>query len=111
MLSRIAFQSVRHLSQAPATKVTSRKLKDYRKSLIFAGLSSSLICYDHRFRDGQSIQAATRFLRSIMLGAQISLDYSIGLWGLDEESEEYDKVRNINSLKAKERDLISFVYR
>lgn len=93
MLSRIALQSVRHLSQASSKqKTVTRKLTDYRKSLIVAGIGSSLVCFDYFYRDGQSIPAATRFVRSLKMGAEISLDYSFGLWGLDEESEEYDKV-------------------
>lgn len=95
MLSRIALESVRHLSQATSRQtpsVVTRKLADYRKSLIVAGLGSSLVCFDYFYRDGQSLPAATRFVRSLKVGAEISLDYSFGLWGLEEDSEEYDKV-------------------
>lgn len=102
MLSRIALESVRHLSQAASRQtpnVVTRKLADYRKSLIVAGLGSSLVCFDYFYRDGQSLPAATRFVRSLKVGAEISLDYSFGLWGLEEDSEEYDKVCNINSRK------------
>lgn len=49
-------------------------------------------CYDYFFRDGETIGAVVRFARSFKIALQISIDYNIGLYGLDENSEAYDKV-------------------
>lgn len=52
---------------------------------------------------GQSFGAIHRFLRSATIALQISLDYSIGLYGMDEKSEEYDKKLKKIHLKAANR--------
>lgn len=112
MLSRIVSQSVRKLGHSSLRRVSTQKaakLTDYRKSLVIAGFGSSLLGFDYFLRDGQGIQAFTRFFRSLKMGAEISFDYKVGLWGLDEESEEYDKVRKQHEFG--EKFLISGIHR
>lgn len=97
MLSRIAILSVKYCSKITirtnASAVTPRRLRNYKKSLVFSSLLGSLAFYDYFAQDAEYLGAALRFMRSLKIAAQISVDYNIGLYGLDEDSEEYDKVR------------------
>lgn len=49
---------------------------------------------DYFINDGEYNGAVLRFMRSLKIAAQISLDYNIGLYNLDEEKnpDEYNKV-------------------
>ena len=100
MLSSIANLSVKSItritSRGVSQNVASRKLTNYKKSLIAGGSFGSLACFDYFGRDGESIQAAVRFLRSLKTGIEISMDYNIGLSGLDENSDNYEKVGHEN---------------
>lgn len=97
MLSRIACLSATSFCKPSirktSTAVTTRKVVSYKKSLVFAGVFGSLAGYDFFCRDGESLEAVVRFLRSLKMGAQISLDYSVSLWNMEENSENYEKVR------------------
>jgi hypothetical protein len=96
MLSRIAKLSVKKglklQSRSVSSNVTKFKPFNYKKSLIFFGSFGSLAAYDYFVRDGESMGAITRFLRSSRIALEISVDYNLGLRGLDENSPEYDKV-------------------
>lgn len=81
-------------SRALSTVVTSRSFVNYKKSIIFFGSVGSLSSYDYFFRDAESLGAVIRFSRSLKIALQVSIDYNVGLYGLDENSEEYDKVNN-----------------
>lgn len=97
MLSRIANFSVKHCSKViirtNTSAVTSRGLRNYKKSFVFVTFIGSLAFYDYFAQDAEYLGAALRFMRSLKIAAQISVDYNIGLYGLDENSEEYNKVR------------------
>lgn len=54
-----------------------------------------MACFDYFAKDAEYLGATLRFLRSLKIAAEISIDYNVGLYGLDDESEEYDKVRTI----------------
>lgn len=96
MLSKIVNLSVKNYCKTPlrnaSSTVASRQLTSYRKSLVLISGLGSLSCYDYFIRDGETLGAIVRFARSFKIALQISIDYNIGLHGLDEESEEYDKV-------------------
>lgn len=105
MLSKLASSSVRNYwrtsLRSASTDVTTRRFTAYRKSLILIGSGfGSLSCYDYFLRDGESLGGFRRFMRSSKIALEISIDYSIGLNGLVENSEEYDKVNN-NTLFGK----------
>lgn len=59
--------------------------------------------YDAGLRDFETLGGINRFLRSLKIAIQISTDYSIGLYGLIEDSEEYNKELKIVHKKAAER--------
>ncbi|CRK94097.1 CLUMA_CG007620, isoform A [Clunio marinus] len=105
MLSRIVNLSARNGFNSSirnmTRKVNSNKLTSYKKSLIFLSSFGSLSCYDYFLRDGESLGAALRFCRSLKIALTISLDYNIGLYGLDENSEQYDKtIKEIHQRSA-----------
>lgn len=83
--------------RSASTVATTRRIASYKKSLAFFGSFGSIACYDYFLRDGESLGAALRFMRSTRIALEISIDYNIGLYGLDENSEEYDKVNNDKS--------------
>lgn len=97
MLSRAVGVSFKkcfnHSSRSASTTVTSRNVKTYKKSLVFFGGLASLACFDYFARDAETLGGVLRFMRSFKIACQISIDYNIGLYGLDENSEQYDKVR------------------
>lgn len=66
--------------------------KNKKKTLFFTGVTS-LLAYDYTVRDLEYLGGLTRFLRSIKIAALVSADYSYSLWGIEEDSKEYDKVR------------------
>jgi hypothetical protein len=72
---------------------TSRKPANYKKSIIFFGGAGALACYDYFLLDGEFLGAGLRFLRSLKIALQISMDYRLGLRGLEEDSEEYNLVK------------------
>lgn len=96
MFSRIIHLTVKnsckHSIRPASTAVTSRSFARNKKSVIFFGTFGSLSLYDYFIRDAESLGAALRFLRSFKVALQVSIDYKVGLYGLDEASEEYDKV-------------------
>lgn len=107
MLRRIVNLSVRNnlrpWTRQLHSKESSNVLKTYRKTIIFSSLAGSLIFYDISMREGQTIFAIHRFFRSAKIAVQISMDYNIGLYGLVEDTEEYDnKIKEIH-LKAANR--------
>lgn len=57
-----------------------------------------MTCYDYFAKDAEYLGATLRFMRSLKIAAEISIDYNVGLYGLDEESEEYDKVSTTDDL-------------
>lgn len=97
MLSQIINSSLWKISRPTlksfATTVTKRSRRDYSKSLIFVTSLSSLPAYDWFMRDGETIGGIERFMRSLRIAVEVSLDYSIGLYGLKAETEEYNLVK------------------
>lgn len=81
-------------------------LQKYKKSVIVTSCIGSFALYDYVFREGQTIFAIHRFLRSAKIAIQISMDYNIGLYGLVENSEEYEKKIKEIHLKAANRLLV-----
>lgn len=65
--------------------------KNVKKTLFFGGLSS-IFLYDYVVNDFELAGGGARFLRSIKIAAAISADYTYSLWGLEDESEEYNQV-------------------
>lgn len=94
--------SVRHYH----AKENQNVLQKYKKSLIFSSTLSSLVLYDYFKNEGQTIFAIHRFCRSAKIAVQISMDYNIGLYGLEENSEEYEKKIKEIHLKAANRLLV-----
>lgn len=92
----------RHSIRSVSTAVTSRSITRNKKSFVFLGGIGSLLCYDYFSRDAESLGAALRFMRSFKIAVQVSFDYNFGLYGLDENSEEYDKV-NKSLIDAKQQ--------
>lgn len=85
------------------TKARPNILQKYRKSFIFSSFAGSVFFYDYLMREGQTIFAIHRFFRSATIAMQISMDYNIGLYGLTEDTEEYEiKIKEIH-LKAANR--------
>jgi len=82
--------SLRHQSTSSSSSPYAR---NYKK-LIFASVFGGLTAYDLTIRDGEALGGIERFGRSFKIAFQVSLDYSIGLYGLQEDSKDYDKVRN-----------------
>jgi hypothetical protein len=68
-------------------------LRNNKKKTLFFGSIASLLAYDYAARDLEFVGGLSRFLRSIKIAAQISYDYSVSLWGVEEDSDEYNKVR------------------
>jgi hypothetical protein len=97
MLSRLVNQSVRNCFKSPhrsiATAVKSRTLANHYKKLTFLGFFGSSVSFDYFVRDSESISAVIRFARSLKIAVEISVDYNVGLRGLNEASEGYEKVR------------------
>lgn len=98
MLSKIAKQSVKHCSRFPqksfSTAVKPRSfLNHYKKLTVFGGFGL-LLSYDYFGRDAETIGGAIRFARSLKVAVEISADYNFRLYGLDENSEEYEKVKH-----------------
>lgn len=112
MLSRaVGFgvkKSFNHSSRSASTTVTSGNIAAYKKSLIFFGGLGSLACFDYFARDAESLGGALRFMRSFKIACQISIDYNIGLYNIDENSEQYFKVGNI-SIRRTISDFLSVV--
>lgn len=73
-----------------ASHATSWKRIFFRTSLAVIGGG---VVYDG-FNEFEHIGGATRFLRSLKIAAQISFDYSWNLYGITNESKEYDKVNS-----------------
>lgn len=107
MLRRVINSSVksdiRSFSRQLQAKKSSNVIGKYKKSFIFSSCLGSLMLYDYAFREGQTIFAIHRFFRSAKIAIQISLDYNIGLYGLKEETEEYEKKLKEIHLKAANR--------
>jgi hypothetical protein len=77
-----------------ASNVSRSFLQRNRKKAIFIGGLTSLIAYDYVASDLEIVGGGVRFMRSIKIAALISIDYSYNLWGLQSDSEEYNKVRS-----------------
>lgn len=97
MLSRAVIKSVKIYSKSPrrfiATAVSSKTFANHYKKLTVLGGLTGLACFDYFAKDGETSGAILRFARSLKIAVEISADYNFGLNGLDEDSEEYDKVR------------------
>ncbi|KAL7015379.1 hypothetical protein ACKWTF_016418 [Chironomus riparius] len=107
MLSKIAKLSFKSFALRSSGLSTNSQVvpswRKYKKSLIFGSSVGSLLLYDLAIRECETIGAVHRFLRSAMIACQMSLDYQIDLFGLDENSEEYKtKVKEVH-LKAANR--------
>lgn len=87
-------------------KNTPNLIQNYRKTAIISSCFGSLFLYDYLMREGQSFGAFHRFLRSAKIAIQISMDYSLGLYGIDENSEDYEKTLKEVHLKAANRLLV-----
>lgn len=87
-INKFLNSSLRSASNVAST----RSFTNYKKTLIFFSGFGSIACFDYFARDGESLGAVLRFGRSFKIACQISLDYNVGLYGLDENSEEYDIV-------------------
>lgn len=96
MLSKIVNSSIRNCCKAtfrPAsTAVTRKSILNYKKSLVLFGGVGSLMCFDYFVNDAEYLGATLRFMRSLKIAAEISVDYNIGLYGLVDDTEEYNKV-------------------
>lgn len=106
MLRRIVNLSVKNnlrpWTRQQHSKENQNVLNKYKKTVIFSSLAGSVFLYD-LMREGQSIFAIHRFFRSATIAVQISMDYNIGLYGLVEDTEEYEnKIKEIH-LKAANR--------
>ena len=105
MLSKLIDLSVRRGCRLPqrsfATAVKQSTLRNHFRKLTVFGAVSGLLSFDYFLRDAESIGAAIRFARSLKIAVTISFDYSLGLRGLDEDSEEYDKrIKEIHQRSA-----------
>lgn len=100
MLSRLVKHSVSSFPRSASTISTSKTLANHYKKLTIFGGFTSLALFDYFVRDAESIGAVIRFGRSLKIAADISFDYNFGLKGLDENSDEYDKVGSLISRKS-----------
>lgn len=105
MLSKLINQSIKRFCMFPqrsfATAVKQGSLRNHFKKLAVGGVFSGLLSFDYFIRDAESIGAAIRFARSLKIAVAISFDYSLGLRGFDENSEEYDKaIKEIHQRSA-----------
>lgn len=91
-------QSVRTSLKLPsrtnATNVRSKIISNHWKSVSAVSFCSSVLLYDYLLNDCEYLGAGIRFMRSLKIAVSMSLDYNVGLYGLSENSEEYNKVRN-----------------
>lgn len=75
------FYSSQLQSKVPRTPV---------KGKVFVGLVASGVAYDGVVNEFGTLQAVTRFLRSLRIAVSISLDYTLSLRGLEEGTDEYN---------------------
>jgi hypothetical protein len=66
----------------------------FKKTLLFGTAIGSLASFDYFALDAEYLGAGLRFVRSLKIAVQISMDYHFGLQGLVVDSEEYDEVSN-----------------
>ena len=105
MLSKLISKSVKICYRLPqksfSTAVKQNSLRNNFKKLVVLGVVGGLLSFDYFTRDAESIGAAIRFARSLKIAVAISFDYRLGLRGLDENSEEYDKaIKEIHQRSA-----------
>lgn len=68
-------------------------LRNNKKKTLFFTSIASLLAYDYAARDLEYVGGLSRFLRSLKIAVQISYDYTVSLWGVEEDSDEYNEVR------------------
>lgn len=68
-------------------------MRNNKKKTLFFTSIASLLAYDYAVRDLEYVGGLSRFLRSLKIAVQISYDYTASLWGVEEDSDEYNEVR------------------
>lgn len=96
MLSKIVQQSIRSCVRFPqrsfSSAVKARNVPTHYKKLAVFGSFGLLFSFDYFLRDAESIEATIRFARSLKIAVEISFDYTLGLRGLQEDTEDYDRI-------------------
>lgn len=68
-------------------------MRNNKKKTLFFTSIASFVAYDYAVRDLEYVGGLSRFLRSLKIAVQISYDYTASLWGVEEDSDEYNEVR------------------
>lgn len=94
-------QSTYGVGKAPKSMSTIATSKPKRFiAQTFLGIVAGGIAYDG-FNEFKVYGGAQRFLRSLGIAAVISIDYSWSLYGVSEDSDEYNRVSVIITIKFK----------
>ncbi|XP_062540502.1 uncharacterized aarF domain-containing protein kinase 5-like [Armigeres subalbatus] len=69
------------------------------------GLVLGAVGYDGAVNEFETVESANRFLRSLVIGVSISVDYAWSMWGLDEQDPNYEGIMSQTHQRAADRIL------
>lgn len=102
--NKVFYSSIPHGNQKKGTN----NIRKYIVRVAYTSLGISL-AYD-AFNEFQTIGSVNRFVRSLRIAVKNSFDYSYNLYGLSEESQDYNRVSESNNVSGLHVIFINFVF-